>query len=92
MEGAGLPTLNPRPATGEFAGSDDYQLVTGPLQVGDVVVQGGHAGVFSGTYDAKGRPLGIQNGGSGTKVIPWGRGVRGLADQDPVYYRRLIPK
>jgi len=91
MEGAGLPTLSPRPATGQFAKSADYELVTGAPQAGDVIVQGGHAGIFSGAYDGLHRPLGIQNGGNGTKVIPWGKGVRGLANVAPVFYRRLVP-
>jgi len=91
MEGGGAPALDPRPATYQFAGSSDYVGVTGTPQVGDVIVQGGHAGTFSGKYDGKGRPLGIQNGGSGTAVIPWGKGVKGLANVDPVFYRRKVP-
>jgi hypothetical protein len=91
MEGAGMPTIGNRPATGQFPNSD-YAIVSGAPQVGDVIVQGGHAGIFSGNYDAQNRPLGIQNGGRGTSVIPWGSKVRGLAHVDPVFYRRLIPK
>ncbi len=91
--GAGLPGLDPRPATSGFASSSDYRALGSEApQAGDVIVQGGHAGIFSGQYDSQDRPLGIQNGGSGTKVIPWGPNVSGLAKVNPVFYRRQVPK
>jgi len=95
MDAAGLPHLSPTVRTGDFAGSDDFRVVDPSketVQAGDVVVQGGHAGVLNGQRDGRGRLTGTQNGKSGTQVIPWGKGVRGLDPVEPVIYRRQVPR
>jgi hypothetical protein len=93
MMAAGLPRIEPTTRTWQFASSTNFRKVGAneAMQAGDIVVQGGHSGVLSGKRDAKGRPLGTQNGKSGVKEIPWGKGVKGLDPVDPVYYRRRVP-
>jgi RHS repeat-associated protein len=94
MDAADLPALNPTVRTGDFASSEDFRVVDPvkeAVQAGDIVVQGGHAGVLSGQKDSRGRLNGTQNGNSATKVIPWGKGVRGLDNVEPVIYRRQVP-
>ena len=91
---ANLPPLDPTVRTRDFATSSDYRALGSneSPQIGDIIVQGRHAGILSGTKDRRGRLMGLQNGKSGTKMIPWGRGVRGLDDVDPIIYRRQVPK
>ena len=63
-------------------------------QAGDIVAQGGHAGILDGKRDQRGRLLGIQDGKHGVITIPWGRGVHGPdpADVDPIIYRRQMSR
>ena len=96
---AGLPAIDPRTPTAGFEKSTDYrQLAPGEApQRGDVVVQGkgapsGHAGIVTGGKDSKGRNLAYSNGSHGNKVIPFGKGVTGLAKEDPRYFRRQVPR
>ena len=86
QENAGLPALDPRPSTRDFAGSSDFQhLGAGENpQLGDMVVYKGHAGVATGIVDKQGRPMALQNGTTeGTKVIPFNK----AAD----IHRRQVP-
>jgi RHS repeat-associated protein len=85
QENSGLPALDPRPSTGEFAGSSDFRpLGAGEKpQMGDVVVDNGHAGISTGQVDKQGRPRALQNGQHGTRVIPF--------DKDAKIYRRQVP-
>ena len=87
MRGAGMPELNPRPATEGYPGTS-YRLVTSP-QVGDVIVQAGHAGIYKG-QNSRGQPTALQNGVHGTKVVPFGKGSSFSGTES--YYRRLIPQ
>jgi hypothetical protein len=41
---------------------------------GDVIVQGGHMGIYSGTTDSDGHPIGTQMGNHGAREAPWGPG------------------
>jgi len=85
QENSGLPALDPRPSTGEFAGSSDFRpLAAGEKpQMGDVVEYHGHAGLSTGQVDKQGRPRALQNGKHGTRVIPF--------DKDAKIYRRQVP-
>jgi len=96
-EAEGAPALNPRPGTGDPTANGDYRELKPGEQPreGDLVVQRagawGHEGLASGTYDANGRPRGLQNGASGTAVIPWYQGESGMPNARPVFYRRQVP-
>lgn len=52
------------------SGHPDYEEVTSP-QPGDIILQGGHMGIYSRT-DADGNPWGYQMGNSGCKEGKWG--------------------
>ncbi len=81
----------PPHASSDYANSKYYERTFHP-QAGDVMHQPGHVGVFSGTSDASGRPLGNQMGTSGAKLQPWGpRGVFAGGDE-LAFYRLLIPR
>jgi RHS repeat-associated protein len=89
MEDAELPAISPTVRTHNYAESSNFRALKAgeEVQQGDIVIQGGHAGVLNGKRDRRGRLLGIQNGKHGVSTIPWGRGVRGLDDADPIIYR-----
>ena len=92
MRGAGLPAQSSATRTSEFADSDDYDPVAlSSARQGDVVVQGGHAGIVK-ERTAAGVIRGVQNGNSGTAVISWGKGVKGLNNVEPIVYRRRVPQ
>lgn len=102
MRSAGLPALgtvanNGAVRTSMLPSSTDFRALgadEGP-QAGDLVQQGGHAGIFTGTYRS-GFPFVLQNGGSGVREItfglnPGGSGRNRLAPVPPVFYRRQVP-
>ena len=92
MRGAGLPAQASPTRTSEFAASDDnYPVAESAARKGDVIVQGGHAGLVR-ERGADGVIRGIQNGNSGTAVIRWGKGVKGLDNVSPIVYRRRVPQ
>ena len=82
--------------TGDFAGSNDFvSVAAGDAQGGDIVVQGGYAGVFTGTY-SNGFPVVLQNGTRGVQAITFGvnadgTGRNGLDAVQPTFYRRQVP-
>ena len=103
MRGAGLPSLatatnNGAVRTSQFAGNPDFRPLgaSDAPQAGDIVVQGGHAGVFTGQTRG-GFPLVLQNGQRhGVQAItfgvkPDGTGRNGLDPVQPIFYRRQVP-
>jgi len=103
MRGAGMPSLgtpanNGAVRTSQFATSTDFRAIGAgeAPQVGDIVVQGGHAGLFTGEYNSGGFPFVLQNGRRGVKAITFGlkadgTGRNGLDPVQPIYYRRQLP-
>ncbi|MBI2796564.1 MAG: CHAP domain-containing protein [Gemmatimonadetes bacterium] len=94
-----MPAIDPRTPTSGFENSPNYRKLEKGEEPrrGDVVVQGsgppsGHAGIVTGQKDGKGRLTAYSNGSHGNKVIPFGKGVGGLANVDPVFYRRQVPR
>ena len=103
MSGAGMPSLgtpanNRAVRTSQFAGSSDFRPLGADevAQAGDIVAQGGHAGLFTGRYNSGGFPIVLQNGTRGVKEITFGvnadgSGQNGLASMSPVFHRRQLP-
>lgn len=81
----------PYTATAQFAASIYYEVIpASEARAGDIMVQGSHAGIFTGTFDSKKHPLGAEMGDHGPVVFaPWGPG--GWFDQPTTlkYYRPL---
>jgi cell wall-associated NlpC family hydrolase len=78
----------PYTTTGEIGTSPHFEKVpAGEERAGDVIVQGGHMGVYSGEKDANGHPIGTQMGDHGTKEAPWGPGGWFGHPDDTRYYR-----
>lgn len=66
--GVGVPDTT----TGALETSQDYELVAPEdARPGDVIRQGGHMGIYTGTDD-RGRPTGNQMGTHGAAEQPWG--------------------
>lgn len=76
----------PYQSTSMMSGSKYYDKTDSPV-AGDVMVQGGHMGVYSGTEDDKGNPQGYQMGNSGAKLGSWGPKGWFNKDKDLIYYR-----
>ena len=88
IKAAGLEV--PATATWQFATSMYYARVhPRRRREGDVMWQPGHVGIFSGTYDAKGRPLGYQMGTHGAALLAWGPGGEFSGGEQLIYYRLL---
>ena len=56
-------------------------------RAGDIIVRGGHMGIFSGAYDAGGRPIGTQMGDHGVKDVTWGPDGDIYAGDSNEFYR-----
>lgn len=68
--------------------SSSFQnVVAAKAQAGDVIVQGGHMGVYSGEVDAQKHPKGYQMGNSGAALGIWGPGGWFKKPEDLRYYR-----
>lgn len=94
MRAAGMPALNPRPATFQFDGNSSYRALGAEdsPQAGDVIVIGGHAGIMTGARHASGRWMAISNGSRGVSTYSWGPGVNGLSSDPIQIYRRQVPR
>ncbi len=78
-------------STANMAKSTAYTLITKENAVaGDVMVQGGHMGIFVGKKDEKGRALGAQMGNHGASIAPWGAGGWFAKPEDLRYYRPKV--
>jgi hypothetical protein len=75
----------PYTTTAQMPTSPYYQTVTQPTP-GDVIVQGGHMGIFT-RFDSAGRPLGLQMGTHGAQEGPFGPGGW-FKDADQLAYYR----
>lgn len=74
----------PYVTTHGIADSPHFKATTDP-QPGDVIVQGGHMGIYTGKND-KGQPMGAQMGEHGAAEGPWGKGGW-FGSAAPVYYQ-----
>jgi hypothetical protein len=91
MRGAGMPALNPRPATYQYPSTNYCALgADDSPRAGDVIIIGGHAGILTGEK-RDGVLMAIQNGTRGVKTIRFAPGVNGLKGTQAIY-RRLIPQ
>lgn len=92
LQQAGLnnPVI-PYTTTSQFSTSIYFQLVpTNQARAGDVMVQGIHAGIFTGAFDKKGRPLGAEMGDHGAVAFaPWGPGGWFRKPDTLKYYRPM---
>jgi cell wall-associated NlpC family hydrolase len=69
-----------------------YQIPPEQAQPGDIIVQSGHMGIYTGKFytDKKyqGSPEAIQMGGKGARPAPWGpKGWFSKPEKEPRYYR-----
>jgi len=78
----------PYVTTGQIGTHPNYQNVSASeARAGDVIVQGGHMGIYTGRQDDRGRPVGTQMGTSGARDAPWGEGGWFAQPGDTRYYR-----
>jgi hypothetical protein len=74
------------------------EVAAADARAGDIIWQprnaqgDGHAGVFTGTRDNRGRYQGIQMGGSGARVGAWGPGGWFSGGDATKFYRLMVPK
>lgn len=75
MRSAGMPALDPRPATFQFASNSSYRKLDAKQapQAGDVIVVGGHAGVLTGSKHS-----------DGTLMAYDCASIRSLTQEDPI--------
>jgi RHS repeat-associated protein len=66
-------------------------VAAGQQRAGDIMSQPGHVGVYSGSSDDRGRPLGYQMGNSGANLAPWGASGWFAGGNQLVYLRPLVP-
>jgi hypothetical protein len=59
-------------------------------RAGDIIVQGQHMGIYTGTADAQGHPQGIQMGDHGAQQAPWGPGGW-FGAAGTIQFYRVIP-
>lgn len=86
MQQAGVNV--PYETTSSILNSGSYQEVTAAnAQPGDVLVQGGHMGVYAGTTDSQGRPQGWQMGNNGAQLGAWGPNGWFYPNQPLRYFR-----
>lgn len=79
--------------TSDLAGSKYYRAVSASdAQAGDIMWQPGHMGVYTGGSDERGRPLGVQMGGGGARIAPFGPNGWYAGGNQLIYYRPLLPK
>jgi NlpC/P60 family len=86
LQQSGVDT--PYTTTAGMSSSANFtQVPAADAQAGDVLVQGGHMGVFTGQTDAQGRPMGTQMGNHGAQDGPFGPGGWFPSGNDLRYYR-----
>jgi cell wall-associated NlpC family hydrolase len=87
--GIGSPLVTAQPGAACIANSPAFVLVSGSPQPGDIVVEqvppsgSWHMGVYQGTHNSSGAPIGMQMGNHGTALMPWAAGPWG----NPNFYR-----
>ena len=88
IRAAGLDV--PATATWQFASSMYYARIhPRRRRAGDVLWQPGHVGIYSGSDDERGRPLGYQMGSGGAALEAWGPGGVFIGGEQLIYYRLL---
>jgi hypothetical protein len=71
---SGLGSI-PYTPTAAMPSSPHFVLVPdGQQQAGDIIVQSGHMGIYTGKTDDSGNPIGIQMGNHQVGPAPWGPG------------------
>jgi hypothetical protein len=78
----------PHATAHDMADSEYFDEVpTSEARAGDIIVQGGHMGIYSGTNDTAGHPIGTPVGNHAGTMAPWGSGGWFLNQGDLTFYR-----
>jgi cell wall-associated NlpC family hydrolase len=71
---AGLSSIPYTPTAGVTNSPHYTKVPAGQERAGDIIVQSGHMGIYTGNKDGNGNPIGVQMGNHQVGPAPWGPG------------------